>query len=357
MQEVFLMEKRIEWVDVLKGIGIIIVVLGHSGVPYELKKFLLSFSMPLFFFISGYLFKNESNNIGSFFKKRVRSLLIPYFWFSIITYMLWVMVERNIKDSTTPTLKPLIGIFYSNNINDFMVYNGVLWFLTCLFIVEMIYSIINNKIKNRKHIMLIIVSFSILGYLDSLYFSIRLPWGIDVALTGVVFYGIGNLLQIYINNFFYSYHRKIGLLITSIIIILLTAIIERNNTIVYMYDNTYGNYILFYLAGFMGIAASFAMALFISKSKILSFYGKNSIIVLAVHIKIFSVFNIILKILGHNKSGTIFELVKGFAYSLVSLLICIPIIFILNNYMPFILGRSINKKIGPNIESKNINLN
>lgn len=50
-----MLNTRVEWVDVAKGIGIILVVLGHNQSPDYIIKFIYSFHMPLFFFLSGYL--------------------------------------------------------------------------------------------------------------------------------------------------------------------------------------------------------------------------------------------------------------------------------------------------------------
>ncbi len=44
--------------SLLKGIGIALVVIGHSGCPDALCDFIYAFHMPLFFIISGFLFKS-----------------------------------------------------------------------------------------------------------------------------------------------------------------------------------------------------------------------------------------------------------------------------------------------------------
>jgi len=57
--------KRLDWIDIAKGIGIILVVLGHTLVPQVRETgfagflwiFIYNFHMPLFFFLSGYLFE------------------------------------------------------------------------------------------------------------------------------------------------------------------------------------------------------------------------------------------------------------------------------------------------------------
>ncbi|MCG3413543.1 acyltransferase family protein [Staphylococcus massiliensis] len=49
-------KRRIEWLDLAKGLCIIFVVLGHSGSHWY-DNMLSWFRMPLFFFLSGLLFK------------------------------------------------------------------------------------------------------------------------------------------------------------------------------------------------------------------------------------------------------------------------------------------------------------
>ena len=53
------MTKRIEWIDIAKGIGIILVVIGHISQIKVLNDIIYSFHMPLFFIISWYLYKRK----------------------------------------------------------------------------------------------------------------------------------------------------------------------------------------------------------------------------------------------------------------------------------------------------------
>ena len=56
------MEKRIGYIDIAKGLGILIIVLAHNdlaGYHPTLHKFIYSFHIPLFFFLSGMFFRPE----------------------------------------------------------------------------------------------------------------------------------------------------------------------------------------------------------------------------------------------------------------------------------------------------------
>ena len=90
--------KRLDWIDIAKGIGIILVVLGHTLVPQVRETdfagflwiFIYNFHMPLFFFLSGYLFEKglpHYTNKGKFILGKLQYLMLPYLIFSTFAYL------------------------------------------------------------------------------------------------------------------------------------------------------------------------------------------------------------------------------------------------------------------------------
>lgn len=76
--------KRVEWVDMLKGFGIILVMLGHASFPEALVTEIYTFHMPLFFFLSGYVFSiKKYSNFKDFLIHKAKTLLLPLMVFSI----------------------------------------------------------------------------------------------------------------------------------------------------------------------------------------------------------------------------------------------------------------------------------
>ena len=77
--------QRIEWIDVAKGIAIILMVAGHTTIPKLISNFIWAFHMPLFFIASGLCTKwEEGVTYGDYIIKKTISLLIPFIIYSII---------------------------------------------------------------------------------------------------------------------------------------------------------------------------------------------------------------------------------------------------------------------------------
>ena len=76
--------ERIEWIDEAKGIGIVLVMLGHCCLHRNFCFWFYAFHMPLFFILSGYTFSGKGK-FADYLKKKIRTLLVPYMFFVIIT--------------------------------------------------------------------------------------------------------------------------------------------------------------------------------------------------------------------------------------------------------------------------------
>ncbi len=73
--------ERIAWVDGLRGIAILLVVLGHVNPPF--KKIIYGFHMALFFIISGFLFKDcYDKKLSQWIKAYFQRYIVPYFMWS-----------------------------------------------------------------------------------------------------------------------------------------------------------------------------------------------------------------------------------------------------------------------------------
>lgn len=332
------MSERISWIDIAKAIGIGFVVMGHLSNPEDINTFIYAFHMPLFFFLSGMTFRNDQQ-FSPYLQKKIRTIIIPYFLFAILTYIFWLLIGRHFGEDANievSLVKPLVGIFYSNGIDDWLLFNTPLWYLTCLFVVEMIFYFISRTNNKELQIFLLIMCGTV-GYLLSLTNFLRLPWGINVGLTAIVIYGLGYFSKQIIHK------MQVGKVLNFSLFILffiLCYFLSGVNGHVDMNVNVYGNIGYFYLGAILGILAIVNLSQFVSDNRILSFIGKNTLVILALHgvisslIKGFMVFilNIELSILINNT-------LMNALFTLMTLIIAVPIIIFINRYIPELVGK------------------
>jgi acyltransferase len=337
--------QRIKWVDIIKGIGIMLVVVGHSNWIFAqatttmfIQKYIYSFHMPLFFFLSGYLFvKEKYPSFKKFLITKVRTLLMPYLFFAVLSILFDIVLRLKDNIELISFKESLIQILY---LKDKVGWNEPLWYLACLFIVEiMFYFICRIKAKTTKVFTLLICM--VVGYSLCLINDLVLPWGIGVALTALIFYAIGSYTK---NNKFAGrliLQNKTVFFICLTISVIIGGVL---NTIVIMYYTMYGNFVYFYIASITGIVSYVQLSQFISNhnmmANIFGYFGRNSLVILCTH---YFVFKVLQSINILNSTFENYIPIKGYVYALITLVISIPAIFIMDKYFPFILGKRTNK--------------
>ncbi len=153
--------KKIATIDIMKGISIILVVIGHACVPsiysqyFDVRVLYIlvnAIHMPVFFYISGYLYKSAlDRRISRVIKDKARRLLIPYIGMSTFVYVLIQACRMFPKLSVFlpmtegTVIEYLKGIvWYGNNCDKH------LWFLYVLFVIMIVYWFTNKIMVNSK---------------------------------------------------------------------------------------------------------------------------------------------------------------------------------------------------------------
>lgn len=193
--------QRIVWIDTAKGICILLVVLQHTsiylGVDYPFKRDFLTFRMPLYFILSGLFFKTYEGFYG-FVKRKINKLIIPYVFFYIVgSVILPCLLYKGFG----------INIWYYSNygfeavrylFSEKAMCNPAIWFLACLFEVNIIFYIIHiiaSKFKKKEFVIILLSLLSgVLGVLLYIY-HINLPYTADSALSATPFFCFGWYLR------------------------------------------------------------------------------------------------------------------------------------------------------------------
>ncbi len=137
--------KRIAWLDVAKGLGILLVVLGHNHIKDDFPlvyQTIYSFHMPFFFLVSGMFFKKEYG-FWQLVKRRFKSLLLPY----IAAVLTLYLTSALYSDMGLPTILRRLGkaVFAGTNSLDW----PPLWFLPHLFLLNIFAFVVIKLIYDR----------------------------------------------------------------------------------------------------------------------------------------------------------------------------------------------------------------
>jgi acyltransferase len=336
-----MIKQRVLWVDNAKAIGIILVLLGHQAMPYNITKFIYSFHMPLFFFLSGFINTGrDEESFSRFAVRKAKSLLIPYFFFAIATYLYWLLITRNFGFSSEThinALTPLLGILYSNGVDDWLTFNTSLWFLTCLYLTEMAFFII-RKIRNDALVVAILMLCMAAGYIQSVSRIPRLPWGANVALMGIALYGIGNLVRAVP----FEGIKKKNLLPCIPVFLLLNIASILFNVKVDMDYNVYGNCFQFLSGAISGIILMICVSNLIARNLVFDYIAKNTLIIMALHLPMSGVVNFVIKKAFHDltpPTDIMLSILYNILFSIVTLLLIFPIAALLDRRFPYLIGR------------------
>lgn len=308
---------RIEEIDILKSIGIILMIMGHIGFGKTFDFYIHAFHMPMFYIISGFLYKKSNKSLKKFLIKKVKTLLVPYYVFAIIHYVAWTIINIGLKKEVV-LINPLLHILCFNT--DGMPISGALWFLTSLFFVDIMYYFI-DYIKNSWIKLITIIIITISGCIIPQFF--RLPLALDTAFMGIGLYTIGHLLR--------SINKEKNYIIASILLISGSTLCFINGYI-NVRMGIYSNIIIYFI-----VAICMTGGLYIICTKLKSFHwhiireakfiGKNSLVYLCLNQIIILFLN---KVLLFDVNNILIIVIIKVIILLITLFILHALVLILN---------------------------
>lgn len=167
-------------VSIAKALGIILMVMGHSGCPQYLHDFIYLFHMPLFYFLSAYFFRDEKviNVCGRFVGRKFKNLYWPYIKWSIIFLLLHNMFFRiGFYDNSLSwneifinTKRSIRGMWQGENML------GAYWFLISLFWESMLFAAIiwiKHKVRCRYFDLMAVITLFFVGFYSPVDFLVN----------------------------------------------------------------------------------------------------------------------------------------------------------------------------------------
>lgn len=377
-------KERVTYMDMAKGVGILLVILGHEAdLPLAARQFVTSFHMPLFFILSGMavcLTGEKERPFSQILKRKSRSIMRPYFIFSVLCLIMEVFCAGVLKNVLWETVREHLWATVC------LAGASVFWFLPALFFGELLFIGIFTRAAGLKNKGL---QKSVQGNANPQTGKRRagLCCGIIVTLLSVsaywlhlqenVFYGRygqllwGNFLHLFLNAvlrvFFamafiaigyagYSLFRRLPKrrladFCLGAVLMAATWQISQKNGITDMNYMVFGNVFLYAMTSVGGSFGLILLCRAVEKSaeslpgRILQYYGRNSLVVMMTHAPFYIMY----------VATVAMYIINNHILPLNSLLLCggivvgvlmieVPIIEVLNRYFPFLLGKEKRKE-------------
>ncbi len=271
------------WLDICKGLAVVLVILGHISIPWQLKTIIFSFHMPLFMVICGYCV--EEYDVWKTFMKYLKALFVPY----LVVRLLQGLAAMVLSPDVSAAGNALYASFNDTLFNMsgittlFTKYHavGFVSFAGCLSVSVLLYVIIRSCCARMPRIVqgIILLALSTGGGTCSIEFGF-LPWSFDVALASTVFVAFGDFLR----TFNASKGKKIvGLLLSAAVWLVL--LIKGGQ--IDLVARSYPLAALSFVCAMAGCVLVFAASKAIEKlpyvSSFFAWIGRTSVIILGIH--------------------------------------------------------------------------
>jgi fucose 4-O-acetylase-like acetyltransferase len=278
-------DQRIAWVDNLKFLGIFAIYLGHllghlgraAGYAYP---FVFIYHVPLFFFVSGFFaFKDNNLTYMSYVIKKVKQLLIPYLFFSILSIIILTLMDNSSATDIKLMLKQMIFGIRNN------LFASSLWFLPCLFIIEIGFEFLRRLLKNKYFILIVCTILFVIAERYLPHRPIVTPkwiFNIDSALYYIVYYAIGAVVFPFIRKTVEDF-KNIPFIMKRLISLCITLFFIQTGGLFFGIDLmmrlTGGTYFLFtpIIQALIIIVTNIVVAIYLSNFKLMNRVGQETL--------------------------------------------------------------------------------
>ena len=319
-----MLDKRLEWIDWMKALGIYLIVLGHFYSVGE--KSIYVFHVPLFFVISGFLNKTEVDG-QAFWKKLWYNLAVPMLLMATINFAYHSILQFFNGSFSTADV-----YWFVRNVTFGMASGyDTLWFVFTLMLLKIIFQYCSS----RKFFYSLSVVMMVLAYvynhsdLSILPFFLKEPNAVVNVCTAYPFFALGVMMRNY-KEVINALNSKAMLISTFVCGLLLVNLCYMYNGYVGMFRCDYGgNIILFLLGGIAGTVMIWALSvLFGCAPKIVVIISRGTIIILGLH-------KILIDLVWAFVTPSVLDVV----FAALILLLFIPFIIATETYFPLMAGK------------------
>ena len=297
-------KKRIQYIDIAKGLGIALVVFAHSKFP--LNHFVTMFYLPMFFFISGCFFSSKSDT-KEFLKKKTKQLYFKFVYIGLIILLLHSVftklgfyseeIPNSLQSNYMKNIPDLNLCEYLSNLAQILALSvpeqlmRPLWFIGTLWIAMVILKLLDtyifHRFKNKYLEPTMVAAVFFIG------FFMKLPGFIGQGLVALLFCWIGSKCMClgYLHKLFsMSKSKQLLIMLAGVVI---CAVGSLKTDLIFM-ANTYTSWWTMLVTSITGISSMLIICNWMSESvcgNILSYIGQHTIAILSMHMICFKIVN------------------------------------------------------------------
>lgn len=280
---------RYAFVDLAKGICIMLVVWHHVASTwgletYPLKEAVSLFRMPLYFFLSGLFFKEYAGFLD-FARRKVNKLLIPFAFFFVVFSCIFPFVLWYFHLRANPGAAVWYSFVWKQNFPNIPV-----WFLLSLFWTNLIFYglyLASKKFPARRAtaaLLALSVAVGLAGFFLGRY-NIKLPLFWASSMAAIPYFCAGHIAfrytKILAPNRFDRFNIPLALLGFGIVALL--SLKAPPESVSYVSNRYWIPVWMVYSCGILGTLAVLLLSKAIGKLPLVSYYGRYSIMVLVTH--------------------------------------------------------------------------
>lgn len=262
---------RLEWIDMMRGICMFLVILHHSGAPELYQRFLSPFFLSGFFFISGYLFMTPQKSFNGRLKliRIVETLLIPYFLYATLSYFIKVFYVEVWQQGNEDIFIPYF---------EEILFGKKLWFMSVLVVCEVALAAVLSVSQKPIWIAIFTVSVGILWYITPLSSEKFYPWYLGQACIALLFMSAGIGVRMYSRILQMITIKSVTITLGIVYLGWVALDYHYHLTRIMFASNCFEPLWLFLLAALLGIIALIGITSHLYHFSWLTALGKNTLV-------------------------------------------------------------------------------
>ena len=219
---------------------------------------------------------------------RVKQLYVPYVVFYLIIYLYWLYIERPLRSIWVSRVDAFLGLFWGSDNNYWIFPAGVLWFVICLFSLELLFFAVIKIAKSSLMRVVILVLLTFVGVVLARKDLYILPWSLNNGLISIPFFGVGYMLRkkLLLDESLRDNKKNIATYFFALLLVFTFIAFPWLCSLGKLTDISYLDFpsvYFFYTIPFLEILLWLTVAMIIDHSKFLEFLGRNTLPILAFH--------------------------------------------------------------------------